>query len=79
MGEALNAFAALDGVGTAELVTFLEVARDIGSDHTLSEVLTNFAGRHEVEGQVREAYLEALDEIGSRHARERAAAAISRG
>jgi beta-lactamase regulating signal transducer with metallopeptidase domain len=78
LGQTLMAFSDMDGVAEQEQLALLRATRNLDSDHQLAEVLVHFADGRRVEGAVRDAYLEALDGIGSRHARERAAEAISR-
>ncbi len=74
LSQTLAAFARLD-LGPADLVQLLDTAAEgVGGDHLMTEFLLAVAGRHTIEGQVRDAFMRALDTIGSR--RERVASSV---
>ncbi|MCG8467688.1 MAG: M56 family metallopeptidase [Gemmatimonadetes bacterium] len=76
--QALLAFVDLD-LADAHLVGSLEIARLIDSDHNLGAVLIAIAGAYSIEGDVREAFMRALDTIDSEHTHGRVSSAIVRG
>ncbi len=66
----------LDDAGMGRLLRL--AGRTIGSDFELAELLTSVADTYKVEGQLREAYLDASDSIGSAHENQRTLAALVR-
>lgn len=66
----------MDGVRESELIGSLRVATAIESDYSLAELLIEFADRYPVEGALRDAFLEALDGIESRHAHDRVSSVL---
>lgn len=76
LGQALSPLVGLDSLGEAEQIRLLATARQIDSDHTLSEVLIRFARTRPVSGDVRTAFLRALDGIESEHQHGRVASVL---
>lgn len=76
--RALSSLVERDDLGAAELVLALRAARAIQGDHHLAQLLLDVASHHAVEGEVREAFLDALDTIESEHQHGRVASRIVR-
>ena len=77
--EAMYMLIDQDRVAPAMLVTVLNHARqEVESDHYLSELLLKVLDRHPVTGDVRTAFLSAMDSIESTHYRGRVADALLR-
>jgi len=76
LGQALSPLVGLESLGEAEQIRLLRTARQLDSDHTLSEILIEFAHARPVTGDVRAAFLEALDEIESEHQHGRVSSAL---
>ena len=60
------------------VIAGLAASKSIESDHSLGKVLDEVADRYKIEGEVREAFLDALDTIESQHTHDKIARSLRR-